>query len=162
MNKDNFFTMPHAKRVQEVNRLLQKNELKKVSELVDVPYSTFTKVMREGDYFYHQSDRQYYPYIRPGKGRIVDDSDGQADEINFIKENREALIKLLEMYQSNNLLILYESVYNKNAEYVNKSIKMNKEIYEVFSQFCNENYHHLKMQDLIAHALMDFTLKYKK
>ncbi|WP_189777722.1 hypothetical protein [Virgibacillus halodenitrificans] len=85
-----------------------------------------------------------------------DDSDGQSDEINFVKENREVFIKLLEMYQSNNLLILDESVYNKNAEYLNKSNKMNKEIYELFSQLCNENYHHLKMQVLIAHALLDF------
>jgi len=162
MNKDNFFTISPEKRVQEVNRLLQKNELKKVAEIVDVPYSTFTKIMREGDNFYHQSDRQYYPFIRPGSGRIVDGSNSQSDELDFIKENRDVLNRLIEMYQSNSLLILDESVYNKNAKYVNKSVKMNKEIYESYSQFCSDNYNHLKMQDLIAQALLDFMHKYKK
>lgn len=44
--------------------MLQKYDLKKVAEIVGIPYSIFTKEMRVGDYFYHQSDQQYYPFVK--------------------------------------------------------------------------------------------------
>jgi hypothetical protein len=53
MNKDTFLTMAPEKRTKEVNLLLQKYDLKGVADLLEIPSSTFSKIMREGDYFYH-------------------------------------------------------------------------------------------------------------
>lgn len=46
MNKDIFFTMTPMERVKEINVLLQKYDLKQIAEMMDIPYSTFTKEMR--------------------------------------------------------------------------------------------------------------------
>ncbi|MEC1652595.1 hypothetical protein P9D74_16975 [Bacillus vallismortis] len=57
MDKDTFFTTKPSKSVEEVNRLLQKYDLKRVAGMVGILYSNFTKEMRVGDYFYHHSDK---------------------------------------------------------------------------------------------------------
>lgn len=136
MDKDTFFSMKPSKRVEEVNRLLQKYDLKKVSEIAGIPYSTFTKEMRAGDYFYHQSDKQYYPFVRSEKERLKAGQKNEPDELAFIKENLEALKDLLQKYQSNRLLALDDRVYSKEAKYENKSIKMSNELYDEFKKFC--------------------------
>lgn len=164
MNKETFLTMTPEERVKEINVLLQKYDLKQIAEMLDIPYSTFTKEMREGDYFYHQSDKRYYPFIRSEKGLQKTGKVERSNEVelNFIKENLDDLKGLLQMYQDNTLLLLDEQIYGKNANFATKSIKMNLEIYEEFSQFCEEHYRHLKIQDLIAQSLLDFMKKYRR
>lgn len=165
MNKDKFFTMTPEERVKEINALLQKYDLKQIAKMIGIPYSTFTKVMRiGGDFFYHQSDKQYYQFIRSEKGLQKTGRVEQSNEVelNFIKENLDHLKALLRLYQENTLLLLDEQIYSKKANFVTKSIKMNLEIYEEFSQFCEEHYRHLKMQDLIAQSLLDFMKKYRR
>jgi hypothetical protein len=43
--------------------MLQKYNLKEIRKLIGIPSSTFSKLMPEGDYLYHQADRQYYPFV---------------------------------------------------------------------------------------------------
>lgn len=162
MDKDSFFTMTPERRVQEVNRLLQKYELKEIAALIGIPYSTFTKEMRKGDYFYHQSDRKYYRFIRDEDEKSIKGKYGDSEVLSFIQENFDTLKSLIQNYQSSSFLLLDERVYRSNANFVNKSIKMNSEIYEEFSKFCEDNYPQYRLQDLIAQALIDFINKYKK
>lgn len=98
MDKDTFFTMKPSIRVKEVNHLLQKYDLKKVAEIVGIPYSTFTKEMRIRDYFYHQSDKQYYPFVRSEEERLKSEQKDESDELSFIKEHFDTLKGLLQMY----------------------------------------------------------------
>lgn len=164
MNKDTFFTMSPQKRVEEVNKLLQKYDLNNVAKQIGLPYSTFTKEMRRvGNFFYHQTDKQYYTFIRnkydkPGVG----DAQLLTKEESFLKENLEDLERLIKMFQTKQLFLLNERIYSKQGKFENKSIKMNKEIYKEFTEFCDENFPHLKMQDLIAQSLLDFIDKYKR
>ena len=95
--------------------------------------------MREGDYLYHQGDKQYYPFVRSEEERISKDLNHSNEEITYLDKR----------------------IYDKNAKFVNKSIRMNSEIYEDFSHFCDEYFPHLKMQDLIAQALIDAMQRYK-
>ena len=162
MDKDTFFTTKPSKRVEEVNRLLQKYDLREVAEMVGIPYSTFTKEMRVGDYFYHQSDKQYYPFVKSENERIKGDQKDESTELSFIKEHFDTLKGLLQMYQSNRLLVLDDRIYSKEAKFDNKSIKMNTELYDGFRKFCEEYYPQFKMQDLVAQALLDFTKKYMR
>lgn len=160
MDKDKFFTTKPSKRVEEVNRLLQKYDLKKIAEMVGIPYSTFTKEMRVGDYFYHQSDKQYYPFVRSEYERLKAEQTEESEELSFIKEHFDALKGLLQMYQPNKLLVLDERIYSKEAKYENKSVKMNTELYGDFKKFCEEYYPQFKIQDLICQSLLDFLSKY--
>ncbi|MFD1779890.1 hypothetical protein ACFSFW_14595 [Fredinandcohnia salidurans] len=162
MDKDTFFTTKPSKRVEEVNLLLQKYDLKKVAEMFGIPYSTFTKEMRAGDYFYHQSDKQYYPFVRSEDERLKVEQKDESAELAFIKEHFDTLKGLLQMYQSNKLLMLDERIYSRVAKYENKSLKMNTELYEEFKKFCEEYYPQYKIQDLICQSLMDFQCKYSR
>lgn len=158
MDKDSFLTLSAAKRVEEVNHLLRNHTLKEIAAMLNFAYSTFTTEMRNnGEYQYNKKNKQYVKAVP-----LDDKREGDSDSVSFIKENRQTLQRLVEMYQSNNLLHLNEKVYSKSATYENKSIKMNKDIYSDFSKFCDSNYPHLKLQDLIAQALLDFMGRYKR
>ncbi|NBJ71531.1 hypothetical protein [Roseburia sp. 1XD42-34] len=77
-------------RVKEVNQLLKKYDLKKVAEIVGIPYSTFTKEMRVGDYFFHQSDKQYYPFVKSEDERIKANQKDKSDELSFLTKHFDA------------------------------------------------------------------------
>ncbi|WP_251550513.1 hypothetical protein [Neobacillus muris] len=136
--------------------------MKKVGEIVGIPYSTFTKEMRVGDYFYHQSDKKYYPFVKSEEERFKADQKDEPYELSFMKENFDALKGLLEMYQSNRLLMLDERIYSKEVKYENKSFKMNTELYNDFKKFCEEYYPQFKIQDLICQSILDFQSKYSR
>ncbi|MDF2065097.1 hypothetical protein [Bacillus sp. Cr_A10] len=158
MNKDEFITLSPAKRVEEVNHLLKRHTLKEIATMVNFAYSTFTTEMRNnGEYQFNKKNKQYVRVIASETNEKV-----ESDSITFIYDNRQALQRLVDLFQSNRLVLLDERVYAKNATYENKSIKMNKDIYKYFSQFCENYYPHLKMQDLIAQSLLDFMERYKR
>lgn len=157
MDKEQFITLSPTKRVEEVNRLLKIHSLKEIAAMLGFAYSTFTTEMRNGgEYQYNKKNKQYVKVF------TSENSNGDRSTLAFIEENREILQRLVEMYQTNQLLLLDEKVYSNTATFENKSIKMNKDIYSDFSRFCETHYRHLKMQDLIAQALLDFMEKYKK
>ncbi|WP_342488862.1 hypothetical protein MKX67_03700 [Cytobacillus sp. FSL W7-1323] len=161
MNKENFTTMPSYQRIIEVNKLLQNHDLKEISKLIGISLSTFSKLMREGDYLYHQGDKQYYPFVRSEKERTKNPSENDSDDIAYIKKHQRTLKRLLQHLEENGILFLDKRIYSKASKYTNKSIRMNTEVYEEFSNFCDEHYPHLKMQDIVAQALLDAIQRYK-
>ena len=143
-----------------MNKFLKKHSLKEVATKLGYKYSTFTTEMRNGgEYQFIKKNKQYIGAVSLGD-KVENENNDRATA--FIIQNRKALQHIIEMYQSNNLLLLDEQVYSKKATFENKSIKMNKDIYKNFSEFCEANYPHLKIQDLIAKALLDFTKRYKR
>lgn len=116
--------------------------------------------MRKCDYFYHQADRKYYRFIRDEKN--IKGKYGDSEVLSFIQENFDTLKSLIQNCKSSAFLLLDERVYRSNANFVNKSIKMNSEIYEEFSKFCEDNYPQYQLQHLVAQALIDFMSKYKR
>ncbi|PMC35739.1 hypothetical protein CJ195_18345 [Bacillus sp. UMB0899] len=158
MDREEFITLSPERRVEEVNHLLKKHTLREIAAILKYAYSTFTTEMRNnGEYQYNKKSKQYVKAVMFGDNKEVN-----SETITFINENKVILQRLIEMYQSNNLLLLDEQVYSKKATFENKSIKMNKEIYKDFSEFCDAYCPHLKMQDLIAQSLLDFMARYKK
>ncbi|RDU37284.1 hypothetical protein DRW41_05370 [Neobacillus piezotolerans] len=157
MDKEQLLTLAPSKRIEEVNRLLKNHTLKEIATMYNFAYSTFTTEMRsDGKYHYSKKSKQYVAVA------LKEDNEEKELEIfDFIKENRHTLQRLIEMANSRNLL-LDERVYSKTATYENKSIKMNKQIYSEFAKFCDTNYPHLKVQDLVAQSLMDFMERYKR
>ncbi len=161
MDKNTIISMPPAKRVQEVNKMLKEHSLSEICEHLEIPSGSFSKLMREGDYLYHQADKQYYPFVRSEDERVTSSHTEHNDEITFIKNHFETLKKVIQQFEESGNLLLDKRIYSKNADFVNKSIRMNTSIYEDFSKFCEEYYPHLKTQDVIAQALIDAMTRYK-
>ena len=80
MDKDKFLAMTPAERVRIVNKLLQDHDLRGVAKVLEIPSSSLSKIMREGDYLYHKADKKYYPFVRSEEERITstksDDNSG--------------------------------------------------------------------------------------
>ena len=153
--------MPSAKRVQEVNKMLKEHSLSEICERLEIPSGSFSKLMREGDYLYHQADKQYYPFVRSEEERVSSTHTEQNDDIAFIKTHIDTLKKVIQQFEESGNLLLDKRIYSKNAEFTNKSVRMNTSIYEDFSKFCEEYYPHLKTQDIIAQTLIDAMTRYK-
>lgn len=157
MNKEQFLTLSPSKRVEEVNRLLKNHTLREIATMYNFAYSTFTTEMRgDGQYNYSKKSKQYVAVALN-----EDNEEKELGLLDFFNENRHTLQRVIEMAKTKNLL-LDERVYSKSATYENKSIKMNKQIYSEFAKFCDTNYPHLKVQDLVAQSLLDFMERYKR
>lgn len=160
MNKETFLSMPPHKRVVEINKMLENATLKEVADKIGIAYSTFLKEMTVGDYVYIQRENRYFKFIRDGeKAKTPTHGETYEDLLLFLKENFDQLKQLLNSEQRPPL-VLDQRIYSKNAVFTNKSIKMNDEIYESFTKFCNENFPQFRLQDLIAQSLLDFVDKY--
>lgn len=161
MDKQTFLTMSPSKRVQEVNKLLQDHDLRSICDLLEIPSSSFSKIKWEGDYIYHKADKKYYPFVRSEEERLTKDLSKNNDEATFFKQHEDTLRKVIQHFENKGLLILDDRIYSRDATYSNKSIRMNNAIYEEFSSFCEEYYPHLKIQHIIAQALIDAKNKYR-
>ena len=93
------------------------------------------------------------------KGKIQTLNESYEDVLQYLKDNFDQLKQMLNS-EKRPPLVLDQRIYSKNAVFVNKSIKMNEEIYERFTEFCNENFPQFRLQDLIAQSLLDFIEKY--
>ncbi len=161
LNKDAFIKLPPSKRVEEVNKLLQDHDLKKISSLIGIPSSSFSKLMWEGDYIYHQADKRYYPFVRSKADRLNTATNIDSDEIAFIKRHMDTLKKIVQNAEKSDPLILDKRIYNQNAQIMNKNIRMNNDIYQEFTSFCKQHYPHLKIQDVFSQSLLDAMQKYQ-
>ncbi|MEK4801055.1 hypothetical protein MHI02_05780 [Oceanobacillus sp. FSL K6-0118] len=161
MDKNTFFAMTPKERVTKVNKLLEEYDMKGISDLLGISSSKFSQTMREGDYIYHKADKKYYPFVRSEEEREKNSQSVNDNEIDFIKHNVDTLKKVIKQFEEQGLLLLDKRIYSRDAKFVNKSIRMNSDIYEEFSSFCEEYYPHLKTQDLIAQSLIDAMTKYK-
>jgi bifunctional pyridoxal-dependent enzyme with beta-cystathionase and maltose regulon repressor activities len=161
MKKEIFMKMKPNERVKEINKLLQKHELKEVASMMDIPFSTFCKEMRKGDFFYSQSDRKYFHFIRDENHQR--NKNIEYDEINFISENIEVLKELIENFKGSlSQMVISEKIYNNASTYVMKTFKLNNDVYEDFYNLCHQKYPHIRIQDLTGQALHEFTTKYSK
>ncbi|WP_193063734.1 hypothetical protein [Oceanobacillus oncorhynchi] len=161
MDNQTFIAMSPADRVKKVNKLLQDHDMKEISSLIGIPSSSFSKIMREGDYIYHKADKRYYPFVRSEEERgLKIDTEGNR-ELAFFNQHIDTLKKVIRQFEEHGSLLLDKCIYSKDADFVNKSIRMNNDIYKEFTSFSEEYYPHLKTQDLIAQALIDAMKKYK-
>src|SRR5690625_4459622 len=161
MDKDKFLAMTPAERVRIVNKLLQDHDLRGVAKVLGIPSSSLSKIMREGDYLYHKADKKYYPFVRSEEDRVTSTKNEESNGLSFIEQHKNTLRKIVEQYENTGLLILDKRIYSNDATFSNKSIRMNNDIYKEFSAFCEKYYPHLKIQHIIAQALIDAMTRYK-
>jgi hypothetical protein len=169
MNFEEFMSLSMNEKLKTVNKLLQKEErdhLKNVSEKVGVPYTAFTKMMRDnGNYQYNQTNKQYEKimsldeynqYLQMRKVEVKESNEALA----FLEEHLHELKKLLIKHQDQ--LILDSEVYDPSYKTPSKSFQVNTTIFEQFTELCSIQFPHLRQRDLVSQCLLDFVRKYKK
>jgi len=169
MDSEKFMNLSMKEKVKTINKMLEmedKDHLKNVSKKVGIPYSAFTKIMRNnGDFQFNQTSKryeklmsleEYEQYLQLGNSGI-EESD---EALNFLVNHLDELKQLLRVNQSQ--LILDTEVYDPSSKTSNKSFQVNMTIFEQFTEVCSTQFPHLRQRDLISQSLLDFVQKYQK
>lgn len=169
MNNEEFMNLSMKKKLEVVNKMLQTEKddhLKNVSIKLDIPYPAFTKLMRDdGNYQFNQSSKIYEKIVSLEEYdqliQLKSNSNEYSNEaLKFLSENLNDIKKLL--FQKEHQLILDPLVYDVKSKTTNKSIQVNTEIYNQFTELCSNQFPHLRQKDLISQCLLDFINAYKK
>lgn len=159
--KTNFLLLDCRQRVEFVNDLLKNKgfDLQQVAEHIGINYSTFTKLMTEGDFVYIKWDGQYFRFIRDGD--TISSIDNSADDFTvFLHENIDILKAIIEKYKSNDDFTVDKSIFKSSSKQSVKTFRIPDDLYQKFVDTCETEFPHLKLQNIIAQLLMDFTNKY--
>ncbi|KYD07956.1 hypothetical protein [Heyndrickxia sporothermodurans] len=161
MNKDKFHTANSKDRVAIVNELLKREgfDLQKVADALEMNYSTFTKLMQEDDYVYIKRENQYYKFVRD-ENKIPTISTQTDSEMDYIMKNFPLLKSLIERYKHNCDFIIDKRIFRSTSKISSKNFRMSDDLYQNFIATCENEFPHLKIQDIIAQLLLDFTDKY--
>ncbi|MBA1160326.1 hypothetical protein H0A35_04760 [Bacillus licheniformis] len=163
MNKDKFYTISSKERVKIVNELLKKDDadLQKVADIIGINYSTFTKLMQEDDYVFIKRDNQYFKFVRD-ENQIIEhpNDDHTIPELNFIRENFMNIKNLIDRHKNNDDFILDKRIFRSSSKIATKNFRMADDLYKQFVNTCEEQFPHLKIQDIIAQLLLNFIDQY--
>lgn len=159
MDKKNFLALDCKQRVEVVNDLLKNNhDLQQVADKIGINYSTFTKVMQEDDFVYIKRENQYYKFVR--NENAISSANNFADDLTaFLNENKDILKKIIEKHKDNNDFTIDKKIFASKLS--TKTFRMPEELYQHFVHTCEREFPYLKIQDIIAQLLLNFTDKYK-
>jgi hypothetical protein len=161
LKKEEFLATDPDLRVKTINKMLETTPLNDIAKKLDIPYSTFLSEMTKGDYVYIKRDKKYFKFIRNENSLIEQTRNSDySEELSFLKKHLDVLKKLVSSHENAQPMVLDKQVYDVKAKFVNKNIKVNASIYQQFTELCENKFRHLKIQDLIAQALLDFINKY--
>jgi hypothetical protein len=167
MDAREFQEKPLLERVEYINALLLKFDeepLKKAAEAVNMSYSAFCKEMRRGEFTYSQSKRQYEKTLSLDEFKKIQSSisseDVNEEVVRFFASHLDEFKELLNVHK--NEFILDPKVYDPNSKSVSKSLFVNKEIYNEFTDLCTKQYGHLKLRDIVSQCLYDFVKRHQK
>ncbi|WP_077318169.1 hypothetical protein [Virgibacillus proomii] len=171
MTTEEFMGLSMNDKVRTVNKMLEKEEkdhLKKVSEKIGIPYSAFTKLMRDnGNFQYNQTTKKYEKLMSLEEYEVYIDSVEKLDKsekpnetLRFIEDHLGEIKRLLGDHE--NQLIINPIVYNPASKTINKSFQVNADIYNQFSKLCTRQFPHLRQRDIISMSLLEFIRKYEE
>lgn len=156
MNKDKFLKLNNKDRVAFVNDLLKNKafDLQQDADHIGINYSTFTKVMQEDDFVYIKRENQYYKFVRDEK--VISSVENSEDELTaFLNENLDTLKSIIDRHNRNGNFTIDKKIFASKLS--TKTFRMPEELY----QTCEKEFPHLKIQDIIAQLLLNFSEKYK-
>jgi len=160
VNKDKFLKLNNKDRVTFVNDLLKNKafDLQQVADHIGINYSTFTKVMQEDDFVYIKRENQYYKFVRDENA--ISSAENFENELTaFLNENLDTLKSMIDKHKRNDDFTIDKKIFASKLS--TKTFRMPEELYQQFVRTCEKEFPHLKIQDIIAQLLSDFTDKYK-
>ncbi|WP_054752574.1 hypothetical protein [Piscibacillus salipiscarius] len=112
--------------------------------------------MREGNYQYHQAEKEYYKLLtleeyKSMMSRTTSHSD---DLIDFLNAHQDELKKLLEYTKTQP--IIDPEVYDPKSKTQVKSIQINSDIYERFTTLQSTKFPHFRLNMLFSQCLLEF------
>lgn len=120
--------------------------------------------MREGGFTYSQSKKQYEKTLSLEDYKEIQTSasidNGSDEALRFIANHINELKRLLNQHETE--LLLDPKVYAPDSKSVTKSLVVNKEIYEEFSDLCTRQFPHLRLKDIVSNCLYGFVKQHKK
>lgn len=160
MNKDKFLNLENRQRVAIVNDLLKNKafDLQQVADHIGIKYSTFTKVMQEDDFVYIKRENQYYKFVRD-ENAISSVENSENELTAFLNENLDTLESIIDKHKRNDDFTIDKKIFASKLS--TKTFRMPEELYQQFVLTCEKKFPHLKIQDIIAQLLSDFSDKYK-
>lgn len=161
MNKDDFATLSSKQRVKIVNDLLKKggNDLQKVAKTLGINYSTFTKLMQEDDYVYIKRIAMYCKFVQD-ESLLRESPSTEGAELDYIKENFQTLKELIEQRKDNNDFKLDKRIFHSNSKSPSRNFRIPDNLYEQFTQTCEQRFPHLQIQHIVAQCLLNFVDQY--
>lgn len=163
MNKQELLSMKEEERVKVINEMLLEKGVTKVEDVankIGISASNLGKIMtQEGLYCCSRSFKQYVPRERNDFNVTLDKN----EVVKYLQENYHAIKKLIDRElktESDKVLVLSPKVVQSSSEYVVRNTKVGKSVNEQFTKLCEEKFSYLKMQDLLAQAMLEFTEKY--
>ncbi|MBU9710889.1 hypothetical protein [Evansella tamaricis] len=168
MDTQKFLNLSILDKVEVVNKMLEEeteNHLKNCATKLGLSPSTFSKVMRDNSsYQYNQTGKrydrlltldEYKQYLQSGSN-----TDKTQESLLFISKHIDELKQLLQAHS--NQLILNPKVYDPNNKTITKTVQVNADIYEEFTNLWTTHYPHLRLRDIVSQSLLDFTTTYHK
>lgn len=167
MDTQKFMSLSMLEKVEVVNKMLgeeTENHLKNVAKNLGLSPSTFSKIMRDNSsYQYNQTSKRYDRLLTLDEYKQYLQSESNTDKtqesIQFVSNHIDELKQLLQAYS--NQLILNPKVYNPNSKTITKTVQVNADIYEEFTNLWATHYPHLRLRDIISQCLLDFTKTYQ-
>lgn len=77
------------------------------------------------------------------------------EDLTYLLEHIDILKKLITTYEEN-VFILHPRIYSKDNTYSIKSIKVNDQVYNQFTQMWEDRFSYLKLQDLLSQCIIEF------
>ncbi|MGI2851609.1 hypothetical protein ACRS6Y_15240 [Bacillus cytotoxicus] len=167
MDAREFQEMPLLERAEYINKLLltyDEDPLRKAAEEVNMKYSAFCKEMRRGGFTYNQGKRQYEKTLSVDEYKDIQisipDEQGNDEALLFIKNHLNEIKELLSIHETQ--LVLDPKVYDPESESLAKSLVVNKDIYDEFSELCKTRFPHLRLNHILSNCLYSFVKQHRK
>lgn len=167
MTIQDFHNATPEDKINLVNNLLRKEKvdhLKNVAAKLDLTTSQFSKIMRHsGEYQYNQTTKQYDKLLTIDEYRKIakvseNGRQNQNQVLSFLTEHFDEIKVLLQTQKEQ--LSLDPQVYSPDSETIVKSIQLNADIYNQFSELHSQKYPHYRLRDVFSQCLVDFINKY--
>ena len=130
MNTEKFLALDCTQRVEYVNDLLKNNhDLQQIADSIGINYSTFTKLMTQGDYIFVKRDGQYFRFIR--NGDTISSINSSADDLTaYLNENMDVLKQIIEKHKTNDDFTIDKKIFASKLS--TKTFRMPEELYQQF------------------------------
>ncbi|MGE6897075.1 hypothetical protein [Priestia flexa] len=141
MDTRQFQEMPLLERAEFINKLLlqyYEEPLQKVADAVNMSYSAFCKKMRRGGYTFSKNKRQYEKTLSLDEFKeiqsLTPSGIGMDEAMQFLSTHLTEIQELLNVHKKQ--LVLDPKVYQPESKSITKSLVVNQEIYEAFTDLC--------------------------
>jgi hypothetical protein len=115
--------------------------------------------MQEDDYVYIKRENQYYKFVRD-ESQITHNPSSEDDELTYIKLHFSTLKSLIERHKENRDFTLDKRIFRSSSKFSTNNFRILDDLYKQFVKTCEQEFPHLKIQDILAQLILNFVDQY--